>query len=89
MAFAKLFLKHLKKVSKSNIEFMLPYGEFYTQASVGACFMRSYICIKDDLVHVCITAGPLDCPGDQILVLTCSLFPTTWNMGIAQSRKQQ
>lgn len=64
---------------------MLPYGEFYTQASVGGCFMRSYICVEDDLVHVCITAGLLDPLGNQIIVLACSLFPTTWALPKAES----
>lgn len=40
---------------------MLPYGEFSTQVSVGACFMKTHICVKDDLVHVLgFTAGPID-----------------------------
>lgn len=69
----------VKKVSKTKMEFILPYGKFHTQVAVGGCFMKSHICVKDDLVHVLgFTAGPIDPLGNQIIFLACSLFPTTW-----------
>lgn len=69
-----------KTVSKSNTEFMLLYGEFCTQASVGGFFVKSHICVKDDLVPVGFTVVPID----LLSSVACSV---PHRMGIAQSRK--